>query len=687
MLYWEKVSISPILDASGRIVNFLGIKEDVTAAKWQAAELKKAKEDAEASAKAKAEFLATMSHEIRTPMNGLIGMSNLLQETELTLEQQQYVKTLKISGENLLRIINDILDFSKIEAGKLHLEHQPLVLRQAIEESLDIFSMPAAEKELELFYHLEPGLPEVVLGDITRIKQILINLLGNAVKFTSHGQIKIKVEQGPPGSGLELRFCVSDTGIGIETSQLERLFKAFSQADSSTTRKYGGTGLGLTISKRLAEIMDGTMWAESRLGDGSDFYFTLNLGKSKGLLETKPLALPQRMKGMLVSANPDFAQEVVELSQGWEVETSCFASYDTAKAALQETYDFALLDQGAHAFASDQWNPQLQVRLRERLQQGGIPCVLSQFVNERSDAEARKDLAFIPLFKPLKQESLFQVLCRVLGKTPAGDVGKQLLDQHLAEKMPLRVLLAEDNAINQLLAVKILKKMGYDPAVANDGNEVLQVMERQPIDLILMDIQMPILDGVAAAKAVRERFAEDRQPVIIAMTANAMAEDREKYLNAGMDDYLPKPIQPHLLQVFLKNWGEGGRGQRAAALKQEFPVLDYDLLKSRASLGSGFMHRFVEAFREQAEKTLPQIEQALAQHNFAELQNRGHVLKGIAANTGAVELCDLGKKIQFKGEDGTEQGLEELILKLQPTLTKTLTALDAYLATLPPELG
>ncbi len=678
-LYWESSSISPIRDAQGNIINFLGVKEDITKAKQQAEELKKAKEAAEMNSRIKADFLATMSHEIRTPMNGLIGMSSLLEETDLSLEQAQYVETLKSSGQNLLRVINDILDFSKIEAGKLTLDPHPFRLRDCIEEVMELFAFSIAEKELELFYSLDPNLPQTLIGDEIRIKQILVNLLSNAIKFTSLGQIWLRVRQGPPGSNLELRFSIEDTGIGIDPKELKNLFKPFTQADSSTTRNFGGTGLGLAISKRLAEIMDGSMWAESTKGQGSTFYFTILLQAAQGnhrpqLMLSKPARL------LCLSGNPHYAQYLQELGAGWPLDIQRVTGYKAAKAALQLPLDALLIDLAGRGFSDLGCTTQEVENLLDRAIQQGLPVVQSQFIKERSFRDDPSHQSVIPLLKPLRRTTLLNALEQALGTSPQAPETTNQLNSSLAIDLPLDILLVEDNKINQLLAIKILNKLGYTPTTANHGGEALTLVKNQNFDLIFMDIQMPVLDGVAATQAIRGLPIP--QPIIIAMTANAMPGDRQKYLDAGIDDYMAKPVHPKNIEMILEKWSGKYSKNKIMPDSSPTPLLDLDLLEGRSLLGLDFMQRFVQAYYQQLDQVIPLIQEAVTAKDFLTLQTQGHILKGIAANMGTTKIAELGKKFQFKGEDTNPMGLEELLKELKAALPQTKTALEEYVQTL-----
>ncbi|MDX2471048.1 MAG: ATP-binding protein [SAR324 cluster bacterium] len=679
--YWESVAISPIKDDRGKVTHFLGIKEDITTKKNQEVELQKAKEAAVASAKAKAEFLATMSHEIRTPMNGLIGMSGLLEETELTAEQSQYVDTLQVSGKNLLRIINDILDFSKIEAGKLDLEDEPFALYKVIEQAIETFALPLAHKEVEFHYNINPNVPKILTADPTRISQILVNLIGNACKFTESGEISLAVEMGPPSSNsIELRFTVKDTGIGITKEQQEKLFRAFSQADSSTTRKYGGTGLGLTISKRLCEIMNGNMWVESCDGQGSCFYFTLHLKKTEENQALEENIATLKAKALVYQNNSNQLSFIKDLSHDYEVEFVSTSSLEETKNLLvnSQEFDFMILDGMLKSESLEGKENEVNQLIKEA---GKIklPVIYSQFLNE---SKKSPDLHYTPLFKPYKKESLFTAMAKALGEKNLVKQKKETgLNKDLGLEIPLEILLVEDNNINQLLAIKILQKLKFEPLLAKNGLEAVEACKNQDFDIIFMDIQMPIMDGLEATKEIREFYPEDRQPVIIAMTANTMPGDKQNYLRSGMDDYIPKPISPMLIQKTLLKWKDKDASKDIDLPREteEQAILDRQLLDSNSALGVDFMKQFTQSFCQHAEQVLKQVHVSAAERNFDKIAEQGKLLHGIAVNLGGLELAFYGKKIQFKGEDENIRGLPEVLDEADRSFLNTKEKLNLYL--------
>ncbi len=618
-------------------------------------------------------------------------MTELALDTDLTAEQREYLGMVKSSADHLLEVINDILDFSKIEAGKLDIEPIDFRLRDSLDDTLATLAMRAHKKGLELADDVRSDVPDALVGDPGRLRQVVVNLVGNAIKFTERGEVVVRVEIESAADGAVcLHFAVSDTGIGIPRDKQDRLFQAFSQVDTSTTRRYGGTGLGLAISSQLVQMMGGRIWLNSESGWGSTFHFTARFGLSSAAETRSVLGFESlhNLHVLVVDDNATNRRILQEMLTNWRMKPTVVDGGPSALAALEQAQaagqPFALVLLDSMMPEMDGFD--LAERIRERPEFVGATLMMISSADRRDDADRCRQLGVSAyLTKPIRQSELLDAIMTALGASVGVEDRLVLAPSYAIARAErsLRLLLAEDNAVNQKLAIRLLEKRGHSVVLARNGKEAITALDAQPFDAVLMDVQMPEMDGFEATATIRLREnATGKHTLIVAMTAHAMKGDRERCLAAGMDGYVSKPLQPHELFAVVERRasGENPAGAATAVAEHTAAPLDRHVALGRVGGDVALLKELLELFSEECQQWRADIRRAIHERDATVLQRTAHTLKGAVGNFGATAVFEAALRLEMMGRDGNLAGVEEAFARLLAELDRLEPALTALAA-------
>jgi PAS domain S-box-containing protein len=685
--------LTPVQDETGKVRSVSIFGHNISERKKWQEELLQEKALAESATQAKSSFLATMSHEIRTPLNGVIGMGRLLSDTTLTAKQKDYVESMLLSGEALLSVINDILDYSKIESEKMELEDKAFALRRCIEETFDLLAAKAIEKKLSLQYSIARNVPSYIRGDIVRLRQILMNLVGNAIKFTPEGKISIAVTlNSQTGDELELHFSIKDTGIGIPQDRISRLFQSYSQADKGTARTYGGTGLGLVICRNLVHLMGGKIWVESEQGKGSNFQFTIQTRKALAKdISEKAVAGTNRLVNshvLLIADDKTEADMYFSFFKRWNmvphIEYGVLNSLDIIRS--KSDYNLVLID----AQMTSMPPMELAERIRQLRSQDDLPIVF--FNADAADAiqyDYTSDIVSAMIPKNVDRSKVLDILIGVFSvedhQRTQHEAGLKTMGSKLAAEYPIQIMIAEDNLINQKLVQNIFEGLGYKPTIVSNGLQVLEAMKQKKFDLIFMDVQMPELDGLETTRRIIKEFDPSVRPVIVAMTAFALEGDKAKCIDAGMSDYISKPFMVEEIVERIKKWGVqeqvkvkntmSTQTKEAAQIEKQVLVDETVLNRLKdmaASADMDFFGEVIRMFIQQGKEIISDIEDLCKKKEWDKMSQQAHKLKGSSLNIGANMLAETCRIIELKGKAPYAEDCSTLANRLRSDFDKTI---------------